>query len=184
MEKKEIRSIIRSLKKLIIPNINDISTMERNLFSKVEMLHEFSHSRNILMYHSLSDEFPTTSTLELWQSAGKHIFLPRVNGNNLEILRYQPGYTHTGAYGITEPSNTDETATADMIDLIIVPAMAFDTQGNRLGRGKGYYDRLLAKTNAVTIGIGYDFQLLDSIPAAPHDRKMNYIFTPSYSIHL
>ena len=184
MEKKEIRSIIRSLKKLIIPNINDISTMERNLFSKVEMLHEFSHSRNILMYHSLSDEFPTTSTLELWQSVGKHIFLPRVNGNNLEIVRYQPGYTHTGAYGTTEPSNTDETATADMIDLIIVPAIAFDPNGNRLGRGKGFYDRLFTQSQAVRIGVCFDFQLLDDIPTEPHDVPMHIVVTPSTTINL
>ena len=152
------------------------------MFSGVENLNEFKCSSNILMYHSLQDEFPTTDTINRW-AGHKNIYLPKVIGDDLMLLKYEPRFMHTGAYGIAEPDGTDRILPTQ-IDLIIVPAMAFDTQGNRLGRGKGYYDRLLAKTNAVTIGIGYDFQLLDSIPAAPHDRKMNYIFTPSYSIHL
>ncbi|MBR2476274.1 MAG: 5-formyltetrahydrofolate cyclo-ligase, partial [Bacteroidaceae bacterium] len=64
-----------------------------------------------------------------------------------------------------------------LIDLIIVPGVAFDRNLNRLGRGKGYYDRLLTNSNAYFIGIGYDMQVVDSITTEPHDIKMNCIIT-------
>ena len=63
------------------------------------------------------------------------------------------------------------------LDLIIVPAVAFDRRGNRLGRGKGFYDRLLQKAKCPKIGIAYHFQLLDEIPAEPHDIPMDKIIT-------
>lgn len=63
------------------------------------------------------------------------------------------------------------------IDLIIVPGVAFDRQRNRLGRGKGFYDRLLSTLNVPKIGISYDFQLKDQIPVEPFDRKMDLIIT-------
>ena len=63
------------------------------------------------------------------------------------------------------------------IDLTIVPGVAFDRQHNRLGRGKGFYDRLLSTLDVPKIGICYDFQLKDQIPAEPFDRKMDLIIT-------
>jgi 5-formyltetrahydrofolate cyclo-ligase len=64
-------------------------------------------------------------------------------------------------------------------DLVLVPGMAFDLHGDRLGRGRGFYDRLLAEASGVKCGVGYDFQLLEKIPAEPHDAKVDFIFTPS-----
>lgn len=180
MEKNAIRKIIRELKKNIIFPSDYISTLENQVFSKVEMLLEFKNSRNILMYHSLADEFPTRNTIERW-ARERNIFLPKVVGDDLILLPYSRQKLATGAYGIEEPT-TVTPVSPSQIDLIIVPAMAFDSWGNRLGRGKGYYDRLLSQSAATRIGIGYDFQLLDCIPAEPHDIKMHYIFTPNCSI--
>jgi 5-formyltetrahydrofolate cyclo-ligase len=67
----------------------------------------------------------------------------------------------------------------DQFDLVLVPGMAFDSSGNRLGRGQGFYDRLLAETSGVKCGVGYDFQLLEKIPAEPHDAKVDFILTPT-----
>ena len=61
----------------------------------------------------------------------------------------------------------------------MVPAVAFDRKGNRLGRGKGYYDRLLAGSKATKVGVGYEFQLLGEIPAEPHDIRMDMVITQS-----
>jgi len=60
-----------------------------------------------------------------------------------------------------------------------VPGMAFDWSGNRLGRGRGFYDRLLEKVSGIKCGVGYDFQLLEKIPVEAHDAKVNFILTPS-----
>ena len=98
------------------------------------------------MYHSLDDEFPTKNTIKRWAEY-KQIFLPRVKGLDLELLAYNSQCLKTGAFGIEEPTGNN-TIPPQLIDLIIVPAMAFDPYGNRLGRGKGFYDRLLAMTPA------------------------------------
>jgi 5-formyltetrahydrofolate cyclo-ligase len=83
---------------------------------------------------------------------------------------------HKGAYGILEPNVVGE-ADSDEIDVILVPGLAFDREGGRMGFGKGYYDRLLEKSTAVKIGLCYDFQLFDKIPKEKHDVPMDYIIT-------
>ncbi len=84
-----------------------------------------------------------------------------------------------GAFHIEEPTG-DDTADISQIELVVVPAVAYDRRGNRVGRGKGYYDRLLAETNATKVGVGYDFQLLDEeIPAEPHDVAVDIVITES-----
>jgi 5-formyltetrahydrofolate cyclo-ligase len=67
----------------------------------------------------------------------------------------------------------------EKFDLVLVPGVAFDLSGNRLGRGKGFYDQLLAKISGVKCGVGYDFQLLEKIPAEPHDAKVDFVITPA-----
>ena len=67
----------------------------------------------------------------------------------------------------------------EKFDLILVPGVAFDWNGNRLGRGRGFYDQLLAKTAGVKCGVGHDFQLIGKVPAEPHDARVNFIVTPA-----
>ncbi len=89
-----------------------------------------------------------------------------------------------GFYGIPEPKKTlreqpDRTATLQEIELVLVPGLAFDAKGNRLGRGAGYYDRFLAKLpkSVKTVALAFECQLFESIPVEPHDRKVDYIIT-------
>lgn len=84
-------------------------------------------------------------------------------------------------FHIEEPDGEDMADVSDM-DIVIVPAVAYDSYGRRVGRGKGYYDRLLANVKAVTIGVAYDFQLLDEddcIEDEPHDVSVDYVITPT-----
>lgn len=84
-----------------------------------------------------------------------------------------------GKFGVSEPLSSCEEIRLDKFDLILVPGVAFDLRGNRLGRGRGFYDRILVEASGIKCGVGYDFQLLKNIPAEPHDAKLNFIFTPS-----
>ena len=85
-------------------------------------------------------------------------------------------------FGIGEPTGPEFTD-LESIDMIIVPGVAFDSHGNRMGRGRGFYDRLLKSTpNAAKIGVGYDFQLLDTIPVEPHDVPMDCVITDHKSL--
>ena len=81
------------------------------------------------------------------------------------------------------PSVLLTTAPHSIIDMIIVPAIAYDRNGNRIGRGKGYYDRLLQKASALKIGVGYDFQLIPHIDSEPHDIPVDIIVTPNNFIN-
>ncbi|MBR5102352.1 MAG: 5-formyltetrahydrofolate cyclo-ligase [Muribaculaceae bacterium] len=148
------------------------------VFDFIETLQLFKKAKNILLYYSLPDELSTHEVIEKWAKV-KNIYLPRVNDSNLmEIVPYD-GSLHTGAYNIQEPVGEPVTDTS-VIDLIIVPGIAFDRDMNRLGRGKGYYDRFLVTTNAPTIGVGYDCQIVDSLPAEEHDIKLNAVITTTY----
>ena len=162
MEKREIRHKIKNMRQMLTEG-ERISAADA-VFSQLEQTAAFMLADRILMYHSLPDEVST------------HAFLPRVNGVNLEILPYDEQRLELGSFHIEEPTG-ENTVDPEEIELIVVPAVAFDRKGTRLGRGKGFYDRLLASTKAVTIGVGYDFQLIDEVPAEPHDVPMNMVVT-------
>lgn len=178
--KSELRATIKRLKALIDDErkINDAQAVDNIIENSLW----FILASKILTYHSLPDEIGTHRHIEKWHEA-KQLFLPRVNGNDLDIVEYSPSFTRQGSFNITEPCG-DNNINPHELDLIIVPGVAFDLNGNRLGRGKGYYDRLLNNTNALKIGIGYDCQLLEQIPAEPHDAKMDAVITPNNIIIL
>lgn len=173
MEKSEIRRNIRRLRMMLSDMEKEEAASE--VFAQLECTPAFMLAQNILMYHSLPDELSTISFLRKWKDR-KNFFLPRVNGVNLDLLPYIESELEKGAYDIEEPTGSD-TANVDDIDLMIIPAVAFDRQGNRLGRGKGFYDRLLASSRATKIGVGYEFQLMDEIPSEAHDVPMNMVIT-------
>lgn len=145
------------------------------VFSQLEKTAAFLMADRILMYHSLPDELSTHRFLSKW-SGRKHFYLPRVNGVNLDILPYNESRLELGAFHIEEPTGED-TVEADEIELIVVPAVAYDRRGNRLGRGKGFYDRLLKTSRATKIGVGYEFQLVDELPVEEHDVPMDMVIT-------
>lgn len=179
MTKQEIRKHIKVLK-LNLSNAARKAAAQA-VFAQVEQMAEFKRAQRILVYNSLPDELPTEEFIAKHAST-KSLFLPRVHGNDLEILAYSPTELHIGAFHIEEPTGNDLIDPTTM-DLIIVPAVALDKQGNRLGRGKGYYDRLLRLTSATTIGVGYDIQLIDEgLPTEPHDIKLTHVITESFKL--
>ena len=142
----------------------------------VEATPVFAEAQHILLYHSLPDELSTHQVIDRWVELGKTIYLPVVIGDDLVVRRYSREAMQQGEFNIMEPTGAD--TDTDVLQLIIVPGVAFDSAGNRLGRGKGYYDRLLSRTHATCIGVCYKCQLLPSIPAEAHDKVMHYIITP------
>ncbi len=180
MNKKEIRQEIRQLKN----RLTDYEKIESAniVFEKIESSDFFIKAKNILIYNSLSDELSTKSVISRWHGV-KNIFLPRVNGDILEILPYDANSLEKGSFNIDEPMG-ENTCDISIIDMIITPAIAYDRNGNRIGRGKGYYDRLLQKASALKIGVGYDFQLISHINSEPHDIPVDIIVTPNNFINL
>ena len=179
MKKDDIRRTIRARKSLLTEN--EKAEAAQSVFDRLEQMAAFMMADRILMYHSLPDELSTRDFLGKW-SGRKHFFLPRVNGVNLDILPYEQTRLHLGAFEIEEPDGNDLTDIAD-IELIIVPAVAYDRHGNRVGRGKGYYDRMLAGSRATKVGVGYDFQLIDdAIDTDSHDVPVDIVITQSHTV--
>lgn len=173
MEKNELRKKIKTMRSMLLDTEKMAAAEE--VFARLEQTAAFLIADRILMYHSLPDELPTVQFLRKW-GGKKKFYLPRVNGVNLDILPYDEQRLELGAFHIEEPTGND-LADIDEIEVVVVPAVAYDRKGNRLGRGKGYYDRLLESTRATKIGIGYEFQLFDEIPSEPHDVKMDIVIT-------
>ena len=173
MDKREIRRKMKQLRMMLSDEEKHSAAEE--VFNLLEKTAAFIMADHILMYHALPDELQTQHFLRKWASK-KHFYLPRVNGVNLEILPYDESRLELGAFHIEEPSGND-TVDVDNSELIIVPAVAYDRRGNRLGRGKGFYDRLLKEANATKIGIAYEFQLYDEIPVEEHDVPVDFVIT-------
>lgn len=137
----------------------------------------FTASDTVLLYHALPDEVQTDTLLLKWY-VSKRLLLPVVCGDELELRVYRgPEHTQTGAYGITEPDG-ETFADYASIGLALIPGVAFDAAGNRLGRGKGYYDRLLNQLRQAgvhTVGIGFGFQRVPHVPTEPHDIPMDEV---------
>ncbi len=173
MDKDEIRLRVKSRKSLM--SHEEQMTAANNIFNMLENTAAFMMSEHILMYHSLPDEVSTHSFLDRWHER-KHFYLPRVNGVGLDILPYEKSRLHLGAFNIEEPDG-DDTADINDIELIIVPGVAYDRYGNRIGRGKGYYDRLLKETSALKIGVAYNCQIVDDIEPDEFDIPVDYVIT-------
>ena len=172
--KKQLRNYIREIKSQYTQE--QLSGLSSTLLAKLEVHPAFIHAKKILLYHSLPDEVQTHAFIEQW-SYKKQILLPAITGDELELRLYTPGEAlKKDIYGISEPTGKVETD-YHSIELAIIPGMAFDKQGNRLGRGKGFYDRLLPHLTAYKIGICFAFQVIDSVPVEASDVKMDEIIT-------
>lgn len=179
MDKDRIRARVRAQKALL--SADERRTAAAAVFSALSSMAAFTMARRVLVYASLPDELPTGDFIDHWEGC-KTFYLPRVNGLDLDILPYERTRTHLGAFRIEEPDGNDTADVAD-IDLIIVPAVAFDRTGARVGRGKGYYDRLLCRAKALTIGVGYGFQLVEEgIDTEEHDVPLDYLITDTHGV--
>ncbi len=174
-EKQKLRKQIAAQKKLYAEA--QLSEWSSSLLQKLEDHPRFKRAQTVLLYHSLPDEVQTHKFIEKWEKS-KRIVLPVVKGDELELRIYN-GIRNLkpGCFGIGEPADGTLVEEQD-IELAIIPGVAFDRQGNRLGRGKGYYDRTLYRLrHTYRIGICFGFQLLDKIPAESSDQKMNEVWT-------
>lgn len=175
-EKAKIRTYIKSKKADVDDKLKLLAT--ESVFKTLTDSHAWQQSQNVLLYYSLPDELQTVDFLN--SITDKELYLPRVNGDKLDIVPFNRKNLTTGAFNILEPGGISVSPTT--IDLIVVPGIAFDKEGNRCGRGKGFYDRLLSECSATKVGVGYDFQLIENVPCCEHDVKMDIVITPSHYI--
>ena len=176
MMKRSLRKEIALLKSKNTDE--DLRNFSSQIFDKLVQTEMFKKSTCILAYYSFSEEVFTHDFIEKYAQE-KKIILPVVEKDILVLKEYK-GKTEMrmSDYGILEPTGPDFTDYSQ-IDLGIIPGVVFDRTLNRLGRGKGYYDRLLPLLDrAFLIGTCFSFQLKDKIPVESHDFPMNCVISP------
>lgn len=172
MDKKELRRYIREQKRHFTPQ--QLGEMSLCIMSSVLTHPRVQEADTILMYHSLPDEVDTHSALDQLLAMGKKVLLPKVvSDTEMTIHEYtgQDSLQPSEPYGILEPTTPEfSIVNCQLSIVIVVPGMAFDKHGHRLGRGKGYYDRFLSRIpNIYKIGVCFPFQLIDKVPFEPTD---------------
>ena len=173
MDKKELRSYIKTIKKQ--HSKESLQEQSTTILRKLENHKSFIDAKVVMLYSSLPDEVQTHSFIKKWRNE-KRIILPTVIGDDIipVELTKETGFA-IGDFNILEPQNKPYTGE---YNLIIVPGVAFDKGGNRIGRGKGYYDRFLCKhLDVKRIGICFDFQLVDEVPTEDNDIRMDEIIS-------
>lgn len=147
---------------------------------------EFSRAQSVGMYVPIAKwEIDIAKAVWAGLDQGKNIALPRWNeaANEYEFAAIkQWSQLSPGRFGILEPDGQCPKVKGNFLDAVFVPGLAFSLDGGRLGRGGGFYDRLLQDVRNVRCGIAHECQLLDSLPLDPWDQKMERILTPSRSV--
>ena len=131
---------------------------------RLEQTELFQAASCIALYHAIPGEVQTAGFIEKWYRKKK-------------LLYEGPESLKPGPFGILEPKADGIEVPKNEIDLIIVPGVAFDKDKNRMGRGRGFYDRLLSTLNAPKVGICFGFQMIPQVPVEPLDKKMDYVIT-------
>jgi 5-formyltetrahydrofolate cyclo-ligase len=143
----------------------------------------FRSATSVLVYAALRDEIDLS--LALASLTEKRVALPRYDKDKrVYCAALVPGSLRDlplGQFGIPEPPPDAETIPLNALDVVLVPGVAFDRAGRRLGRGLGFYDRLLAEVPGIKCGVAYDWQIVPELPAEPHDISVDFIVTPTQS---
>jgi len=178
MEKARAREIIR--KRLGAIDNQERARKSRQAARHLLALPEIEEAEVVLAYASLPDEVDTVPVMTRLLTQAKRVLLPRVCATGLELIEVS-SLTHDvsiGAYGILEPVSGETVSVAE-VDFAIIPGRAFGLRGERIGRGKGYYDRLMSREDFGAHRCGYCFacQILDDIPMDEQDIPVETIVT-------
>jgi 5-formyltetrahydrofolate cyclo-ligase len=177
-EKARLRRHMMALRRAVTEEarLNAAVRAAENFFS----LPEAAGVRCAMVYLTYQSELPTEPLVEELRKRNVRICVPRIQPNGtMEAADYPEGCElHPGPYKIPQPLGTEAVPLGEL-DVVIVPGVAFDESGYRLGFGKGYYDRFLAQpeVRAVKVGLAFDFQVLPEIPRAPSDVAVDAIAT-------
>lgn len=179
--KAHLRREIRALLKHKTPEERAAASAQaRQLLEKQSI---WQRAGTIFFYAPMPEELDIWPLVSDSLAAGKVCCLPRFDAATNRYLACQvdnlgEGIEH-GNFGIREPRGDCVAVPLNRLDLTLVPGVAFDSRGRRLGRGKGFYDQLLADVRGTTCGVAFDEQIVAEIPIEPHDIHLNCILTPT-----
>ncbi|MDQ6632426.1 MAG: 5-formyltetrahydrofolate cyclo-ligase [Verrucomicrobiota bacterium] len=179
--KKNLRAELRA-------RLQNISSIQREHFSRqagalLARQKIWQTAKSILFYAPLPNEINLWPLLSETLAANKIVVLPRFHpeANSYVISQIKNMETDflPGKFGIHEPKEDCASFPLNQLELALVPGVGFDKTGGRLGRGRGFYDRLLAQISGTKCGVAFDEQVIEKIPMEPHDVRLNFILTPT-----
>jgi 5-formyltetrahydrofolate cyclo-ligase len=182
MTKQELRRRVLAARRRL--SAEEIAATSKSIQSRLGLLPPFENAAVVLFYSSLPEEVQTYGMIELALAAGKRTAVPIVQEETHRLAAIEVTTAafkrRAGAFGIFEPDEgRDCPLPLELVDMVVVPGVAFDDRGGRLGFGGGYYDRLLARCRLVTtfVGLALTCQLVGQVPLKAHDILMDYVIT-------
>jgi 5-formyltetrahydrofolate cyclo-ligase len=173
--KRAIRQEMRRRRRAL--SVAVLSTAEEAVTAHVRALELYRAANIVLAYVATDNEVPTGVLIETAFADGKRVYLPRLVGNDMIFAEHQRGADlRPGAYGIPEPLGSSIGARAVVDAVALIPLLAFDASGSRVGRGGGHYDRTFAGSArpACLVGLGYSFQQYAALPREPWDLRLDW----------
>lgn len=179
--KAELRDRMRAARAALPPDARTTAaTAVSEALLGLLRLDELRGAGPVLLYAALGDELAVDAATEGLLERGATVCLPRVDGDAVDVVPVRgldglvPGWR-----GVREPPPSAPAIPPSALRAAVIPGLAFDAQGNRLGYGGGHFDRLLAQLDpaAVVIGVAYDIQVVDTLPAEAHDRPVHVVLT-------
>jgi len=166
----------------------EVHACSASVYRQLAGVQELASAEWVMGFVSFGTEVRTHELLRSLLAEGRHLCVPSLDPVGQRYicseLKHFDEDLREGVLGILEPRHDAiRPVHADKMDAWLVPGLAFDEHGNRLGRGMGYYDRLLCGARGVKIGLAYDFQLVNEIPAESHDIRLDFIVTETRVVH-
>ena len=179
--KAELRAEFR--KKLADVPVSERDRAAAVIFDVVRSRSEWQEAKTVMLYVPLPGELNILPLLNAAIHHHKTLTLPRFNRETqtyeAAVVKNLASDLVRGEFGVSEPDPECPVCPVNQLDVTMVPGLAFDGEGRRLGRGKGFYDRLLADATGWLWGVGHDVQLAGQLPVESHDVVLNCIVTPS-----
>jgi 5-formyltetrahydrofolate cyclo-ligase len=173
----------RALRRAAIERRDLLSAGERSakserIVERVLALPEVGAARTVMAFWSFGSEVQTAALIQRLHEAGKRVVLPRIVEGEIAAVTYAPGDPVAAtSFGAMEPVGA-ELVSAEDVDGVIVPGVAFDRRGGRVGYGGGFYDRLLSRApSAPAVAVAFDVQLVDGVPRGRSDSRVDVIVT-------
>ncbi|WP_270840039.1 5-formyltetrahydrofolate cyclo-ligase [Peptacetobacter hiranonis] len=159
---------------------NDVLSMSDDIFRQFLSIEKIQTSSRFMLYVDFRNEVATRDIISKLLDLDKEVYLPVTLKNDKKLIPkriFSLDDLVSGAYGILEPNVDAPIIDPSLLDVVVVPGSVFDKKGYRTGYGGGYYDRFLKNTDAIRVGVCFDFQLVDDVFPEEHDKKMDFIIT-------
>lgn len=177
--KAKIREILLKKRKSLPKK--EVEEKSKKILLKLVSLKEYKEAKTILFYHPIDNEVnPTALIKKELKNSKKTVALLRICGktNRMHIHKITDlKDLKTGKFSIKEPQAHHPVIARRDLDILIIPGIAFDKSGNRIGYGLGYFDKLLKSLKCTNIALAYDFQIVENVPVEKHDQKVDIVIT-------